>query len=337
MSAPSLIFPESYKSILDLRTTQRAIKSLKDLFQRNLARELHLERISAPLFVDPLSGLNDNLSGVERPVRFDVPAVKADCEIVHSLAKWKRLALREYGFLPGEGLYTDMNAIRRDEDLDNLHSVYVDQWDWEKVIRYEERTKETLCNAVSRIVKAISDTALDLERYYPAVPARIGEEVFFVTAEELLQAYPGMTAHERENAICREKGTVAIIGIGAPLSNGEPHDLRAPDYDDWALNCDILVNYPLLGRAVELSSMGVRVDATALLRQLKAAGCEERASLPFHKALLENKLPYTIGGGIGQSRLCMVLLGKAHIGEVHASVWPRGMRKECKDHGIDLL
>ena len=337
MSGTSLIFPAHYESTLDLRTTQRAIKSLKDLFQRNLARELHLERISAPLFVDPLSGLNDNLSGVERPVNFDVPDVGASCEIVHSLAKWKRLALREYGFRPGEGLYTDMNAIRRDETLDNLHSVYVDQWDWEKVIRKEDRTEETLRDAVKRIVKAIADTALDLERFYPAVTPLIGEEIFFVDSEELLKAYPTLSAHERENAICREKGTVAILRIGAPLSGGEPHDSRAPDYDDWNLNCDILVNYPLLNRAVELSSMGVRVDEEALLRQLKAAGCEERASLPFHKALLEGRLPYTIGGGIGQSRLCMVLLGKAHIGEVHASVWPRGMRKDCKEHGIELL
>lgn len=337
MSTASLIYPVHYESLLDLRTTQRAIKSLKDLFQRNLARELHLERISAPLFVDPLSGLNDNLSGVERPVSFDVPDVGASCEIVHSLAKWKRLALREYGFKPGEGLYTDMNAIRRDEVLDNLHSVYVDQWDWEKVIREEDRSEETLCSTVRRIVKAIADTELDLTRFYPAVTPLVGEEVFFVDSEELLKAYPTLTPRERENAICREKGTVAILRIGAPLSNGEPHDSRAPDYDDWSLNCDILVHYPLLGRAVELSSMGVRVDEAALLRQLKAAGCEERAALPFHKALLEKKLPYTIGGGIGQSRLCMVLLGKAHIGEVHASVWPRGMRASCREHGIELL
>ena len=334
---PSLLIPRDYRPSLDLRTTQRAIKSLKDLFQRNLARELHLERISAPLFVESDSGLNDNLNGVERPVGFDVPDAGTDCKIVHSLAKWKRLALREYGFRPGEGLYTDMNAIRRDEVMDNLHSVYVDQWDWEKVITRETRNEGTLRDAVSRIVKAIADTEIDLNRYYPAVEPLIGEDVFFVDSGDLLSAYPGLSPREREDRITAEKGTVAILRIGAPLADGKPHDSRAPDYDDWALNCDILVPYPLLGRAVELSSMGIRVDEESLASQLRAAGCEERASLPFHKELLAGRLPLTMGGGIGQSRLCMVLLGKAHIGEVQSSVWPRGMRETLREAGIELL
>ena len=336
-SEKSLLIPGGYRPSLDLRTTQRAIKSLKDLFQRNLARELHLERISAPLFVEAGSGLNDNLNGVERPVGFDVPDAGTDCEIVHSLAKWKRLALREYGFRPGEGLYTDMNAIRRDETLDNLHSIYVDQWDWEKVITRETRNEATLRDAVSRIVKAIADTEVDLNRYYPAVEPLIGEEVFFVDSEELLKAYPGLSPKEREDRITAEKGTVAILRIGSPLSDGRPHDSRAPDYDDWSLNCDIFVRYPLLDRAVELSSMGIRVDEAALSLQLQAAGCPERAELPFHRELLAGRLPLTMGGGIGQSRLCMVLLGKAHIGEVQSSVWPAGMRETLKEAGIGLL
>ncbi len=337
MSSSRLVFPQGYQSSLDLRTTQRAIKALKDMFQRNLARELHLERISAPLFVSRTSGLNDNLSGVERPVAFDVPDAGADVEIVHSLAKWKRLALREYGFKPGEGLYTDMNAIRRDEELDNIHSVYVDQWDWEKVIREEDRTEATLCDTVRRIVKAIADTDIDLVRYYPTLKPMIGEDVFFIDSEELRKAYPTLSGHEKEHKICREKGTVAILRIGGKLGDGKPHDSRAPDYDDWDLNCDILVDYPLLGRSLELSSMGIRVSPESLARQLKLAGCEDRAELTFHKELLAGRLPYTIGGGIGQSRLCMFLLQKAHIGEVHAAVWPEGMRDECKAHGIELL
>ena len=336
-SPKGLLIPEGYRPSLDLRTTQRAIKSLKDLFQRNLARELHLERISAPLFVEAGSGLNDNLNGVERPVGFDAPDAGTDCEIVHSLAKWKRLALREYGFRPGEGLYTDMNAIRRDESLDNLHSIYVDQWDWEKVITRETRNEETLFDAVRRIVKAIADTEVDLNRYYPVLEPLIGEEVFFVSSEELLRAFPGLSPKEREDRIVAEKGTTAILGIGAPLSDGKPHDSRAPDYDDWSLNCDILVSYPLLGRAVELSSMGIRVDEESLLSQLRAAGCEDRAALPFHRELLAGKLPLTMGGGIGQSRLCMVRLGKAHIGEVQSSVWPEGMRETLRSAGIELL
>jgi len=337
MSQSHLVLPEAYHSTLDLRSTQRAIKATKDLFQRNLARELHLERISAPLFVDRNSGLNDNLNGVERPVAFDVPDAGCDVEVVHSLAKWKRLALREYGFQPGEGLYTDMNAIRRDEELDNIHSVYVDQWDWEKVINKEDRTEETLKDTVLRIVKAIADTEVDLLRYYPSLTSLIDEDVFFVDSEELRMAYPGMDAHARETAICREKGTVAILRIGGPLGDGIPHDGRAPDYDDWDLNCDILTYYPILNRGLELSSMGIRVSPESLMKQLTMSGCLERQKLTFHQELLAGRLPYTIGGGIGQSRLCMALLGKAHIGEVQASVWPDGMRSICHEHRIELL
>lgn len=333
----NLIIPEKYKSPLDMRNTQRAIKVVKDTFQKNLSRELRLERISAPLFVRPETGLNDNLNGIERPVRFDIPDIQCDAEIVQSLAKWKRLALSAYGFAPGEGLYTDMNAIRRDEELDNLHSVYVDQWDWEKVINKSDRSLETLKDHVIRIVKSISDTSFDISRYFPSVHSDIGEDVYFITTSELEQKYPDLTPKERENRICKEKKTVCLMQIGGKLSDGNTHDGRAPDYDDWNLNCDILVWYPILDRAFELSSMGVRVDEETLLSQLAESGNTDRRSLAFHSMLLDGKLPYTIGGGIGQSRLCMFLLGKAHIGEVQASIWPEKMITDCKENGIFLL
>ncbi|MBQ4050649.1 MAG: aspartate--ammonia ligase, partial [Oscillospiraceae bacterium] len=294
-------------------------------------------RVSAPLFVRCSSGLNDNLNGVERPVSFDIADIGEDVEIVHSLAKWKRVALRRYGFGPNTGLYTDMNAIRRDEELDNLHSVYVDQWDWEKIITPETRTEETLRHTVRRIMRALKETEEALHRANPEIEPYINEKITFLTAEELLQRYPGMTAKERENAAAKEFGSVFILGIGGKLSNGEKHDGRAPDYDDWELNGDILIWYPVLERAVELSSMGIRVNAESLRRQLELAGCTERAELPYHKMLLDGELPLTIGGGIGQSRLCMVMLHKAHIGEVQSSMWDEGMVEACEKRGIILL
>lgn len=337
MSADSVIFPAGYAPQLDIMETEIAIKLIKDTFERELAKNLQLTRVSAPLFVTKQSGLNDNLNGVERPVAFDISDIKTDVEIVHSLAKWKRMALRRYDFQPDSGLYTDMNAIRRDEELDNLHSVYVDQWDWEKIITEETRTVETLKTTVSAIVKALKTTEERLIEAYPEVLPTVREEVCFITSEELLQKYPDLTPKERENAICKEHGTVFLMQIGKTLSNGEKHDGRAPDYDDWELNGDILVWYPVLERAFELSSMGIRVDIPALTRQLKAADCEDRKSLEFHKALLAGELPLTMGGGIGQSRLCMMLLQKAHIGEVQASIWDEKMITECAAHKIILL
>ena len=333
-----LQIPEGYVSALGVLETQAAIAEVRSAFQRNIAAALNLRRISAPMFVRPESGLNDNLNGVERPVSFDIPSAGCTVEVVHSLAKWKRLALKRYGFAPGEGLYTDMNAIRRDEELDNLHSVYVDQWDWEKVITREERTKEYLCETVRAIVGAIHATELEACAAYPALTPYVGGDVYFVGTDELEARYPDLTPKERENAVCREHGTTFISKIGGALPiSGKPHDGRAPDYDDWSLNGDILIWYPVLGRALELSSMGIRVDETSLAAQLAASGHEERRSLPFHSALLAGELPLTVGGGIGQSRICMALLGKAHVGEVQASVWPDEMIAACEAAGIKLL
>ena len=331
--------PEGYQPCLGLYDTQKAIGILKRLFEDTLSGALRLRRVSAPLFVEGSSGLNDDLNGVERPVTFDVPATGRDAQVVHSLAKWKRLALHRYGFFPGNGLYTDMNAIRRDEELDNLHSVYVDQWDWEKVITREERNEDYLHGTVRAIVKAIADTEVTLRAMYPQLETcpRVEPEVTFVTAQELEDRYPELAPKERENAVVREHRTVFLQGIGGALRSGRPHDGRAPDYDDWTLNGDILLWDDLLGRAIELSSMGIRVDAAALDRQLKTAGCDSRRELTFHKLLLEDKLPLTIGGGIGQSRLSMFLLGKAHIGEVQVSTWDDETIQTCHDAGIILL
>ncbi len=337
MSLSKLQLPADYRPALDILQTEIAIKLVKDTFERELALKLHLTRVSAPLFVRKRSGINDDLNGVERPVSFDIADIGEEVEIVHSLAKWKRLALKRYGFGPNTGLYTDMNAIRRDEELDNLHSVYVDQWDWEKIITRETRTPETLRHTVRRVMRALKETEEALHLANPEIEPFIREQVTFLTAQELLDRYPGLTPKERENAAAKEFGTVFVMGIGGTLSNGEPHDGRAPDYDDWALNGDILIWYPVLERAVELSSMGIRVDEEALRRQLALAGCPERAGLPYHRMLLDGELPLTIGGGIGQSRLCMVLLHKAHIGEVQASIWDKETTDACAADAITLL
>ena len=316
--------------------TEVAIKFIKDVFERELARNLNLTRVSAPLFVFPESGLNDNLNGVERPVAFDVLDIGRDVEVVHSLAKWKRMALAKYGFTDGEGLYTDMNAIRRDETLDALHSIYVDQWDWEKIISPSARNFDTLKAAVNSIYSALLSTEAALsERFGTAsvLPKRIE----FMTTAQLEAEYPDLSPKERENAVTKRLGAVFLMQIGAPLKDGVPHDGRAPDYDDWLLNGDILLWDEPLSRAFEISSMGIRVDKAAMRRQLAAAGCEDRAALPFHRALLSGELPQTMGGGIGQSRICMFLLGKHHIGEVQASVWPESMVEECEKQGIHLL
>lgn len=333
-----LILPRSYSSRMGLKETEVAIKKLKDFFEGRLADELNLTRVSAPLFVNGDSGINDNLNGVERPVTFDAKAIEdSELEIVHSLAKWKRMALFRYGFKVGEGLYTDMNAIRRDEDLDNFHSVYVDQWDWEKVIDKKERNRETLEAIVEAIYEVFKDTEDYIYRMYPYIGKTLPQEIYFITSQELEDRYPELSPKEREDAICREKGAVFIMQIGGVLKSGERHDGRAPDYDDWTLNGDILFWYPILGKALELSSMGIRVDEEALKRQLKIAGCEERKSLEFHKLLLDGKLPYTVGGGIGQSRICMFFLRKAHIGEVQVGIWPSEMIQECREANIILL
>ncbi len=334
----SLIIPEGYKSALGVKDTEVAIKQIKDHFERQLAKQLNLTRVSAPLFVTPQSGLNDNLNGVERPVSFDIKEQNGQmAEVVHSLAKWKRYALKRYGFAYGEGLYTDMSAIRRDEETDNLHSLYVDQWDWEKIIYKDERNEATLKSTVRSIYAALKDTEHYIVDKYDYMDEILPEEITFITSEELLRMYPNMTPKERENEITRLSGAVFIMGIGGKLSNGEPHDLRAPDYDDWNLNGDILVYNPVLGSALELSSMGIRVDEKALREQLKLCGCEERENLPFQKALLEKKLPYTIGGGIGQSRICLFFLRKAHIGEVQSSLWTEDTMRGCEAAGIQLL
>ena len=333
----SLYIPEGYIPKLDVYDTQKAISFIKRTFQDRLAQALHLKRVSAPHFVTEASGLNDNLSGTERPVSFDVPAVGESVQVVHSLAKWKRMALKEYRFYVGNGLYTDMNAIRRDEELDNIHSIYVDQWDWERVITKEERTKEYLIETVKKIVSTICDTNELLKIDFPALDTELSREVKVIESEELLALYPDKTAKEREYEITKKYGTVLIIGIGKKLSNGEVHDKRAPDYDDWDLNGDILFYNKVLDRAFEISSMGIRVDEASLDLQLKESGCDDRRSLPFHKMLLEGKLPLTIGGGIGQSRLCMLMMGSAHIGEVQSSIWDKETLERCKAAGIRLL
>ncbi len=333
-----ITIPDGYKPFLNLKETQIAIKRVKDFFQRELAAELNLKRVSAPLFVAPDSGLNDNLNGVERPVSFGVKEQDdSPFEIVHSLAKWKRLALKRYGFRVGEGLYTDMSAIRRDEDTDNIHSIYVDQWDWEKIISREERNEETLRDTVKAVYEALRITEKYIANRYDYVECFLPEEITFITTEELIRLYPDMTPKEREYEIVRKHGAVFLMQIGDILSDGQKHDGRAPDYDDWSLNGDILVYYPVLDIALELSSMGIRVDEKSLAEQLKKAGCEERAKLPFQKALLEGKLPLTIGGGIGQSRICMFFLRKAHIGEIQVSVWPDEIYDIAAEHGITIL
>ena len=333
-----LILPENYESPIDLMESQRAIKKIKDYFQQELAYGLNLRRVSAPLFVDPKTGLNDNLNGVERRVSFTLKDIdELEVEVVQSLAKWKRMALGKYAIEPGHGIYTDMNAIRRDEDLDNLHSVYVDQWDWEKVITKEQRTEAYLRETVTTIYNAIKNLGDYVNRLYRNIQTEIPNEIFFITTQELEDLYPDKTPKEREDIITKEHGAVFIMKIGGLLASGQRHDGRSPDYDDWELNGDIIVYYPVLDIALELSSMGIRVDAAALKHQLEVCGCEERAELPFQKAILNEELPYTIGGGIGQSRLCMYFLRKAHIGEVQASVWPQEMIEQCADHHIYLL
>lgn len=332
-----LIIPNDYHSLLNLKDTQVAIKAAKDYFETNLARELHLTRVSAPLFVDPATGLNDDLNGVERPVEFDVKETGTKLQIVHSLAKWKRYALREYGFSVDEGLYTDMNAIRRDEDTDNIHSIYVDQWDWEKVIAKSDRTLSTLKQTVKKIYNVFKMTEKYINSLFPQLVPRLPEDVTFMTAQELEDMYPDLTPKEREHKAVKMNGAIFIMKIGDTLKSGEKHDGRAPDYDDWELNGDLIFYDELLDIPFEVSSMGIRVSEESMKSQLKAANCEERAALPFHRDLLAGRLPYTIGGGIGQSRICMYLLHKAHIGEVQTSVWPKEMVQECKDGGIHLL
>ncbi|MBQ4145284.1 MAG: aspartate--ammonia ligase [Clostridia bacterium] len=332
-----LTVPTGYSPKLGLYETQAAIELIKKNFARELTDALNLRRVTAPLFVESGTGLNDNLSGVERAVTFDIPEAGTNAQVVHSLAKWKRLALGKYDFPVGEGLYTDMNAIRRDETLDNLHSVYVDQWDWCKVIRREDRCREYLEKTVQDIVDAICDTLELVKRNYSQVKTNIVREVSFVTTQELEDIYPDLTSKERENAYTKEHKTVFIIGIGDKLKSGKPHDGRAPDYDDWKLNGDILFWNDVLDCAIEISSMGIRVDEKSMAEQLEKAGCMDRKELPFHKALLNGELPLTMGGGIGQSRLCMLLLGKAHVGEVQVSVWDKETVEGCKKAGIALL
>lgn len=333
-----LIIPEGYSSPLTIRETEVAIKEIKDHFERSLAKALHLTRVSAPLFVTPESGLNDNLNGIERPVSFGIKEQNESmAEIVHSLAKWKRYALKHYDFHSGEGLYTDMTAIRRDEETDNIHSLYVDQWDWEKVISKQERNMETLEYTVRKVFSALKETEGFISRRYNYIEPLLPDDIFFITSQELEDMYPDAAPKEREYNIAKAKGAVFISQIGKALASGERHDGRAPDYDDWELNGDIIVYYPVLDIALELSSMGIRVDEDSLKRQLKTAGCEERSELAFQKALLNCELPYTIGGGIGQSRICMYYLRKAHIGEVHASLWPKEIMDCALEHGIQLL
>ena len=333
-----LILPEHYDPKLTVRETQEAIKYIRDTFQKEIGKEMNLERISAPLFVEKSSGLNDDLNGVERKVSFDLAAMPGEeVEVVQSLAKWKRMALGKYGFKPGEGLYTNMNAIRRDEELDNLHSVYVDQWDWERVITKEERTIETLEKTVRTIFKVIKHMEHEVWYKYPQAVYRLPDDIVVIDSEDLRRKYPDLTPKERENAICKEYRAVFIMRIGDKLGDGKPHDGRAPDYDDWQLNGDILFWFKPLNMAMEISSMGIRVSEESLHEQLKKADCLEREKLPFHRMILNRELPYSIGGGIGQSRLCMLLLGRAHVGEVQASMWPESMRNECAEHNIILF
>ncbi len=332
-----IYIPEHYAPVLDAYDTQRAIAYIKATFQDEFSSALNLKRVSAPLFVTEDSGLNDNLNGYERPVSFDIPAVGAEAQVVHSLAKWKRLALKRYHFTVGNGLYTDMNAIRRDEELDNVHSIYVDQWDWEKIITKENRNLDFLKLIVRAIVRAICNTNDRLHVRYPQLRTNLTPEVSFITSQELEDMYPDKVPSEREKLYVREHKTACIMQIGGVLRSGKPHDGRAPDYDDWGLNCDIFFWDEVLDRALEISSMGIRVDAESLARQLELSGCENRRELPFHKMLLAGELPLTIGGGIGQSRLSMLLLGCAHIGEVQSSVWDAETIAACEKAGIPLL
>ena len=329
--------PEDYESQLSLYDTQRAIERIKYIFLAKLCAALHLVRVTAPLIVDPETGMNDNLSGTERPVSFDTPAIGKDAEVVQSLAKWKRYALHRYDFNVGKGLVCDMNAIRRDEELDNLHSIYVDQWDWEKVIGEKDRTPAYLKDTVTRIVTAVCGTLDELKWHYPQLETELDRTVTFITTQELEDLYPELTPTERENRFVAKHHTTFIVGIGETLRSGKPHDKRSPDYDDWHLNGDLLFWDDVLGCALEISSMGIRVSPASLDRQLSVSGCNDRRKLPFHKMLLENKLPCTIGGGIGQSRLCMLLLGKAHVGEVQASIWDSDTIQACQKAGVQLL
>lgn len=343
----NLIIPDDYQSLLDLKQTELGIKKIKDFFLSSISTELRLRRVTAPLFVLKGLGMNDDLNGVERPVTFPIKDMAdAPAEVVHSLAKWKRVTLAEYSIAPGYGIITDMNAIRADEEMDNLHSLYVDQWDWERVILPENRNVEYLKKIVRRIYSAILRTEFYICETYPQLTAFLPEDIYFIHAEELLQRYPNLSPKEREHAICKEYGAVFIIGIGGKLSNNQEHDLRAPDYDDYStptpdgragLNGDLLIWYPILNRSIELSSMGIRVDQEALLRQLKLSGKEDRKELYFHRRLLEGSLPLSIGGGIGQSRLCMILLHKGHIGETQSSIWPTDMRQKCHEAGMVLI
>ena len=333
----NLIIPKNYNPVLDLRDTEIAIKLVKDFFETELARALNLTRVSAPIMVTPQSGLNDNLNGVERPVSFDILETGEMAEIVHSLAKWKRQALKTYGFRPGEGLYTDMNAIRRDEVTDNIHSIFVDQWDWERIITPEERNEATLRDIVKKIYLTLRKTEGFVCAHYPHIRPELPENIAFVSTQELEDRYPDLTPKQREYEAAREHGAVFLMGVGGALRSGKIHDGRAPDYDDWSLNGDILLYDPLLDISLEVSSMGIRVDPEALRRQLAIRGCEERAELPFQKALLNGELPLTIGGGIGQSRMCVYLLRKAHVGEVQASLWPEDVVEACRAANIQLL
>ena len=332
-----LFIPENYKSPIDLYRTQKAISFIKQNFQEKLSSALNLKRVSAPLFVTEASGLNDNLNGTERPVTFDVPSVGESVQVVHSLAKWKRMALHEYHFYVGNGLYTDMNAIRRDEELDNIHSIYVDQWDWERVITKDERNLDYLIDVAQTIVNVICDTNDALKVNFPELKVNLNRNMYAITTSELEDMYPDLTSKEREDAITKKHGTVLLMQIGGKLKSGKPHDGRAPDYDDWQLNGDILFYNEVLRRAFEISSMGIRVDAESLDRQLTERGCDDRRALPFHKKLLAGELPLTIGGGIGQSRLCMLMMGTAHIGEVQSSIWDKETIEGCKKAGIKLL
>ncbi len=329
--------PQGYHTPLSVYEMQRAIEFIKSNFQVNLSNALNLRRVSAPLFVEENSGLNDNLNGVERPVGFDIPDVGANAQVVQSLAKWKRLALKRYQFNVGKGLFADMNAIRRDEEVDNLHSIYVDQWDWEKVVSAEDRNVDYLKRTVRDIVGAISETSDALNIAFPSLRTKLGREVFFITTQELEDLYPDLTPKQREDEICKQKGVVFVMQIGKVLKSGIKHDGRAPDYDDWELNGDILYWNDVLGHAFEISSMGIRVDPKSLDAQLTIAGCDDRRTLPFHRMLLAGELPLTMGGGIGQSRLCMLLIGTAHIGEVQASLWDKETQKVCEDAGVLLL
>ena len=332
-----LIIPKKYKSQSDMITNQKAIKFVKDNFEKVFADNLALTRVSAPILVYSDTGLNDDLSGVERAVRFDIKELGRDAEIVHSLAKWKRTALKKYGFSAGSGLYTDMNAIRRDDSVDNVHSVYVDQWDWEMVITEKDRTVDFLKQTVKTIVKSISEVNEMAKKEFPFLSLTVNENVKFVTAQEAEDMFPGYTDKQKEYALTKKYGTVFLMQIGAPLTTGKPHDNRAPDYDDWSLNGDILFYNEVLDAPFEISSMGIRVDKNSLLSQLKIAGAENRLSFDYHKQILSGELPLTIGGGIGQSRLCMYILQKAHIGEVQVSLWPEGLEEEAKKHGINIL